>query len=154
MTQFTEIGWKYLLNGTGSGELPNGGYYATWVDPKSTDFTMNIVKISRAWSCNEGEGILKLALFQWSSQILGILCLKRNIFARVFKKDSRRKRRLLSDTLSASFEVTMRCARGPHFPTFKRKRTFWALQEISVQATRALNPLSLRKIYKKSSFFT
>lgn len=47
VTQFTEIGWNYLLNGTGSGELPNGGYYATWVDPKSTDFTMNIVKISR-----------------------------------------------------------------------------------------------------------
>ena len=68
VTQFTEIGWNYLLNGTGSGELPNGGYYATWVDPKSTDFTMNIVKISRAWSCNEGEGILK-ALLEWSSQM-------------------------------------------------------------------------------------
>ena len=56
VTQFTEIGWNYLLNGTGSGELPNGGYYATWVDPKSTDFTMNIVKISRAWSSRKGKG--------------------------------------------------------------------------------------------------
>ena len=49
VTQFTEVGWKYLLNGSGSGELPNGGYYATWVDPNSTHFTMNMVKISRAW---------------------------------------------------------------------------------------------------------
>ena len=56
VTQFTEIGWNYLLNGTGSGELPNGGYYATWVDPKSTDFTMNIVKISLAWSSRKGKG--------------------------------------------------------------------------------------------------
>jgi len=47
VTQFTEVGWKYLLNGSGSGELPNGGYYATWVDPNSTHFTMNMVKISR-----------------------------------------------------------------------------------------------------------
>ncbi|CAK9054683.1 unnamed protein product [Durusdinium trenchii] len=47
VTQFTKIGWKYLLNGTGSGELRKGGYYATWVDPNSNHFTMNIVKISR-----------------------------------------------------------------------------------------------------------
>jgi len=47
VTQFTRIGWEYLANGTGSGELPSGGYYTTWVDPSSTDFTMNIVKISR-----------------------------------------------------------------------------------------------------------
>lgn len=48
VTQFTAIGWRYLLNGTGSGELPRGGYFATFVDPKSEHFTMNIVKISRA----------------------------------------------------------------------------------------------------------
>lgn len=47
VTQFTEIGWKYLANGSGSGEMPYGGYYATWVDPDSNEFTMNIVKISR-----------------------------------------------------------------------------------------------------------
>jgi len=47
VTQFTEVGWNYLKNGTGSGSLPQGGYYVTWVDPQSSDFTMNIVKISR-----------------------------------------------------------------------------------------------------------
>ncbi|CAE7023212.1 galc [Symbiodinium natans] len=47
VTQFTKIGWKYLANGSGSGELPHGGYYATWVDPSSQNFTMNFVKISR-----------------------------------------------------------------------------------------------------------
>lgn len=46
VTQFTQIGWKYLANGNGSGELPKGGYYVTWVDPDSDTFTMNVVKIS------------------------------------------------------------------------------------------------------------
>lgn len=46
VTQFTQIGWKYLANGNGSGELPKGGYYVTWVDPDSDAFTMNVVKIS------------------------------------------------------------------------------------------------------------
>jgi len=46
ITQFTKIGWKYLSNGKGSGYLPGGGFYATWVDPDSGDFTMNVVKIS------------------------------------------------------------------------------------------------------------
>ena len=47
VTQFTKIGWRYLANGSGSGELPRGGYYTAWVDPSSDDFTMNFVKISR-----------------------------------------------------------------------------------------------------------
>jgi len=46
VTQFTKIGWKYLANQSGSGELAHGGYYTTWVDPESSDFTMNVVKIS------------------------------------------------------------------------------------------------------------
>ena len=33
VTQFTKIGWKYLTVGSGSGELPQGGYYVTLVDP-------------------------------------------------------------------------------------------------------------------------
>lgn len=45
VTQFTEIGWRYLANGSGSGALPQGGYYVTLVDPAGSDFTMNIIKI-------------------------------------------------------------------------------------------------------------
>ena len=46
VTQFTKVGWLYLKNGAGSGQLPQGGYYVTWVDPDSSDFTLVIVKIS------------------------------------------------------------------------------------------------------------
>lgn len=46
VTQFTQIGWKYLQNGYGSGELPQGGFYTTLVDPNGTDFTLQVVKIS------------------------------------------------------------------------------------------------------------
>lgn len=67
VTQFTEVGWKYLLNGSGSGELPNGGYYATWVDPNSTHFTMNMVKISRAWPLNMWDQ-------EWTSSWLVTRC--------------------------------------------------------------------------------
>lgn len=47
VTQFTKVGWNYLLNNTGSGLLPNGGFYATLVDPAGKDFTLTAVKISR-----------------------------------------------------------------------------------------------------------
>jgi galactosylceramidase len=33
VTQFTKVGWNYLAVGSGSGELPGGGYYVTIVDP-------------------------------------------------------------------------------------------------------------------------
>eukprot|EP01059_Diplonema_ambulator_P031982 TRINITY_DN605_c0_g1_i1.p1 TRINITY_DN605_c0_g1~~TRINITY_DN605_c0_g1_i1.p1 ORF type:complete len:823 (+),score=259.72 TRINITY_DN605_c0_g1_i1:38-2506(+) len=46
LTQFTKIGWKYLENRHGSGELENGGFYVTLVDPATDDFTIMIVKIS------------------------------------------------------------------------------------------------------------
>eukprot|EP01064_Diplonema_japonicum_P022994 TRINITY_DN3336_c1_g1_i1.p1 TRINITY_DN3336_c1_g1~~TRINITY_DN3336_c1_g1_i1.p1 ORF type:complete len:825 (+),score=228.69 TRINITY_DN3336_c1_g1_i1:51-2477(+) len=46
ITQFTKIGWKYLKNGSGSGQLTNGGFYTTLVDPTGTDFTIIVVKIS------------------------------------------------------------------------------------------------------------
>ena len=46
LTQFTKTGWKYLAVGSGSGKLPQGGYYTTIVDPNGDDFTINIVKIS------------------------------------------------------------------------------------------------------------
>lgn len=46
VTQFTQIGWHYLKNESGSGLLPQGGYYTTIVDSQSDDFTLNIVKIS------------------------------------------------------------------------------------------------------------
>ena len=48
LTQFAKIGWKYLDVGTGSGELANGGYYTTIVDPAagSSDFALHIVKNS------------------------------------------------------------------------------------------------------------
>ena len=45
VTQFTRIGWRYLKNGSGSGELPKGGYYTTIADPNRSDFTLNVVKI-------------------------------------------------------------------------------------------------------------
>ena len=46
VTQFTEIGWRYLAVGNGSGELAQGGYYTTIVDPNGSDFTLQVVKIS------------------------------------------------------------------------------------------------------------
>jgi galactosylceramidase len=48
VTQFTKVGWYYLAVGDGSGELQHGGYYVTLVDPKGTDWTMNIVKIDES----------------------------------------------------------------------------------------------------------
>ncbi len=47
VTQFTEVGWKYLDVGSGSGELPNGGYYTSLISPSMDEFTLIIVKISR-----------------------------------------------------------------------------------------------------------
>ena len=35
MTQFTEIGWRYLAHGSGSGFLRNGGYFTTIADPNT-----------------------------------------------------------------------------------------------------------------------
>ncbi len=48
VTQFTQIGWKYLAVGRGSGELPAGGYFTTIVDTSANDgdFTLLVVKIS------------------------------------------------------------------------------------------------------------
>lgn len=45
VTQFTQPGWHYLKAGSGSGVLPMGGYYVTFVNPASEDFTINVVKI-------------------------------------------------------------------------------------------------------------
>lgn len=48
VTQFTRVGWRYLDNGSGSGELPNGGYYTSLIDPDDkSQFTLIVVKISR-----------------------------------------------------------------------------------------------------------
>ena len=46
VTQFTKIGWRYLNYGAGSGNLSHGGFFATFVDPETNDFTINIAKIS------------------------------------------------------------------------------------------------------------
>eukprot|EP01052_Picozoa_sp_SAG31_P018713 SAG31_NODE_1337_length_8738_cov_2.840954_4_plen_448_part_00 len=48
VTQFTKVGWNYLAVGSGSGQLPGGGYFVTFVDPEGTDFTINVVKIDEA----------------------------------------------------------------------------------------------------------
>eukprot|EP00911_Craspedida_sp_UC1_P000081 UC1_evm1s67 len=50
-TQFTQIGWKYLAVGRGSGQLPRGGYFTTMVADSAPnqvggDFTLLVVKIS------------------------------------------------------------------------------------------------------------
>ena len=34
-----EPGWNYLLNGTGSGLLPEGGSYVTLLHPNGIDFS-------------------------------------------------------------------------------------------------------------------
>jgi len=41
-TQFTEVGWKYLDSKHGSGQLENGGFYTTIVDPNSNNFTLQV----------------------------------------------------------------------------------------------------------------
>ena len=46
VTQFAKLGWRYLQNGFGSGELPKGGYFTTMVDPKGGDFSLFVVKNS------------------------------------------------------------------------------------------------------------
>mmetsp|Transcript_100821 Transcript_100821/g.291519 ORF Transcript_100821/g.291519 Transcript_100821/m.291519 type:complete len:867 (-) Transcript_100821:147-2747(-) len=46
VTQFTSIGWDIVENGHGSGQLPNGGFYVTYADPKTGDWTLTITKIS------------------------------------------------------------------------------------------------------------
>ena len=47
VTQFSQVGWKYLDAQHGSGQLPNGGFYTTLVDPLSSNFTLQVVKIDR-----------------------------------------------------------------------------------------------------------
>eukprot|EP00746_Dinoflagellata_sp_MGD_P069110 gnl/MRDRNA2_/MRDRNA2_28343_c0_seq1.p1 gnl/MRDRNA2_/MRDRNA2_28343_c0~~gnl/MRDRNA2_/MRDRNA2_28343_c0_seq1.p1 ORF type:complete len:671 (+),score=106.48 gnl/MRDRNA2_/MRDRNA2_28343_c0_seq1:121-2133(+) len=39
-TQFTEVGWEYLPVGEGTGELPEGGTFATLADPKTDNFSI------------------------------------------------------------------------------------------------------------------
>jgi len=46
ITQFTKVGWTLLDVGSGSGILPKGGYYATYCDPESKDWTLTVVKIN------------------------------------------------------------------------------------------------------------
>ncbi|GAB5364943.1 hypothetical protein AAMO2058_001013600 [Amorphochlora amoebiformis] len=46
LTQLSSIGWRYLENNHGSGQLSMGGYYVTLVDPESHHLTINIAKIS------------------------------------------------------------------------------------------------------------
>jgi len=45
-TQFTKIGWDMLEVGSGSGSLPKGGFYVTYFDPESKNWTLTISKIS------------------------------------------------------------------------------------------------------------
>ncbi|ELU00545.1 hypothetical protein CAPTEDRAFT_162182 [Capitella teleta] len=45
-TQFSEIGWRYLKHGLGSGHLDNGGSYVSLMSPDSKDFTMVIETMS------------------------------------------------------------------------------------------------------------
>jgi galactosylceramidase len=41
-TQFVEPGWRYLLNNTGSGFLPQGGSYVTLISPDEKDLSIII----------------------------------------------------------------------------------------------------------------
>eukprot|EP00927_Polykrikos_kofoidii_P020908 TRINITY_DN1997_c0_g1_i3.p1 TRINITY_DN1997_c0_g1~~TRINITY_DN1997_c0_g1_i3.p1 ORF type:complete len:867 (-),score=85.44 TRINITY_DN1997_c0_g1_i3:169-2733(-) len=50
VTQFTRIGWKVLSVGSGSGELPGGGFYVTYADTESENWTLTVVKMSREYS--------------------------------------------------------------------------------------------------------
>jgi len=46
VTQFAKIGWRYLRNSMGSGELHGGGYYTTLVNSSNSDFALHVVKNS------------------------------------------------------------------------------------------------------------
>jgi galactosylceramidase len=46
VTQFSQVGWRYLDKQHGSGYLAAGGFYTTLVDPASSNFTLQVVKIS------------------------------------------------------------------------------------------------------------
>eukprot|EP00466_Bigelowiella_natans_P021206 jgi/Bigna1/91286/estExt_fgenesh1_pg.C_950041 len=46
ITQFTQIGWKYLDVGSGSGQFSKGGYYVTMIDADTRNFTLNAVKVA------------------------------------------------------------------------------------------------------------
>ena len=48
VTQFSDIGWRYLANGQGSGELPVGGFYTTLVSPSGADLTLQVIKVDHA----------------------------------------------------------------------------------------------------------
>jgi galactosylceramidase len=46
MTQFAKVGWRYLKRGSGSGELPKGGFYTAIVDGDGDGFALHVVKNS------------------------------------------------------------------------------------------------------------
>jgi hypothetical protein len=48
VTQFAQVGWRYLEAGAGSGELPRGGFFTTIVDPVegAVGFALHVVKNS------------------------------------------------------------------------------------------------------------
>ena len=48
VTQFAQVGWRYLEVGAGSGELPQGGFFTTIVDPAegAVGFALHVVKNS------------------------------------------------------------------------------------------------------------
>lgn len=49
VTQFVDVGWRFLRHNQGSGKLLKGGFYTTYVDPRNrSSFTLNVVKISRS----------------------------------------------------------------------------------------------------------
>ena len=57
VTQFSSIGWRYLANGQGSGQLPVGGFYTTLVSPSGDDFTLQVVKIDHAHAACTRPGL-------------------------------------------------------------------------------------------------
>eukprot|EP00937_MAST-01D_sp_MAST-1D-sp2_P002652 g2652.t1 len=46
LTQFAQVGWRYLSVGSGSGELPAGGFFTTIADGDSDGFALHVVKNS------------------------------------------------------------------------------------------------------------
>lgn len=56
VTQFAQPGWRYLRVGSGSGELPAGGFYTSLLAPDASEYTLFVVKIDRDMaSCTRPE---------------------------------------------------------------------------------------------------
>eukprot|EP01060_Flectonema_neradi_P008219 TRINITY_DN15885_c0_g1_i1.p1 TRINITY_DN15885_c0_g1~~TRINITY_DN15885_c0_g1_i1.p1 ORF type:complete len:809 (+),score=115.84 TRINITY_DN15885_c0_g1_i1:109-2535(+) len=94
ITQFTKIGWHYLSQGSGSGQLDKGGYYTTFTDSNGT-FSVVIVKISHEHSQCVRPGLPvepveeEVAQFKASNIFKGVQPTKLTLFKSNFVEGSK-----------------------------------------------------------------